>query len=123
MKDQTELLEIERRREARPSEALPGKSPEQGSPFERMLKELRGERYLDLEKDTQFSEAWVMLGLMLMLVGLALDNQFLLVVAVGLFGIAGASWVWNQLSLFGLHYARHLSETRAFVGETIDLAL
>jgi len=123
MKDQTELLEIERRREARPSEAPPGESPEQGSPFERMLKELRGERYLDLEKDTQYSEAWVMLGLMLMLVGLALDNQFLLVVALGLFGIAGASWVWNQLSLFGLHYERHLSETRAFVGETIDLTL
>ncbi len=91
--------------------------------YQRMLKELRGERYLDLEKDTQFSDAWVMLGMALTVVGLVLDNQFLLVVALGLFGVAAASWLWNQLSLFGLYYERHFSETRAFLGESIKLTL
>jgi uncharacterized protein (DUF58 family) len=88
-----------------------------------MLRELRGDRYLDLEKDTQFSDAWVMLGVLLTVIGLVLDNQFLLVVAVSLFVVASVSWLWNQFILFGLYYQRHLSETRAFVGETIELTL
>ena len=91
--------------------------------FQRTLKEVRGERYLDLEKDTQFSEAWVILGALLTMVGVVLDNQFLLAVALSLFGVTAASWAWNQLSLFGLHYDRQLSETRAFLGETIELTL
>ncbi|MGB3905590.1 MAG: DUF58 domain-containing protein [Anaerolineae bacterium] len=123
MKGQIEFLEADRRREARAPEGLPGEEPEPLSPFERLLKEVRGERYLDLEKDTQFSEAWIILGLLLTLVGVVLNNRFLLVVALGLFGVTAISWVWNQLSFFGLHYQRHLSETRAFLGETVELTL
>ncbi len=119
MKSPTELLEAERRREAGP----PGGEEESRSLFERTLQELRGGRYLDLGKDTQFSEAWVILGVLLTLVGVVLSNQFLLVVALGLFGVAVVSWVWNQLSFFGLYYDRRLSETRAFLGETIELTL
>jgi uncharacterized protein (DUF58 family) len=119
MKSPTELLEAERRREAPP----PGGEEEPQNVFQRTLQELRGGRYLDLEKDTQFSEAWIILGLLLTLVGVALSNQFLLVVALGLFGVTAVSWAWNQLSFFGLHYDRRLSETRAFLGETIQLTL
>jgi uncharacterized protein (DUF58 family) len=119
MKSPTELLEAERRRAAGP----PGGEEESRSLFERTLQELRGGRYLDLGKDTQFSEAWVILGILLTLVGVVLSNQFLLVVALGLFGVALVSWVWNQLSFFGLYYDRRLSETRAFLGETIELTL
>jgi uncharacterized protein (DUF58 family) len=119
VKSPTELLEAERRREAAP----PGGEEESRSLFERTLQELRGGRYLDLGKDTQFSEAWVILGILLTLVGVVLSNQFLLVVALGLFGVALVSWVWNQLSFFGLYYDRRLSETRAFLGETIELTL
>jgi len=88
-----------------------------------MITELRGGRYLDLEKDTQFSEAWIMLGIMLTLGGLLLNIQSMLAVALILFVVAAAGWLWNELSLFGLHYQRHFSETRAFLGETIELTL
>jgi uncharacterized protein (DUF58 family) len=123
MKSQSEVLEAQRRSEAPPLEAPSGREAEPRNLFEQTLSELRGDRYLDLEKDTQFSEAWIILGMLLTLVGVVLNNQFLLVVALSLFGVAAVSWVWNQLSLFGLHYDRHLSETRAFLGETIDLTL
>ncbi len=124
MKGQSEILDAERRREAAPLEPpLGGDEEEPRSLLRRTLREVRGERYLDLEKDTQFSEAWVILGVLLTLVGVVLDNQFLLVVALSLFVVAAVSWAWNQLSLFGLHYDRRLSETRAFLGETIELTL
>jgi uncharacterized protein (DUF58 family) len=93
------------------------------STYQRMIAELRGRRYLDLEKDSQFSEAWMILGVMLTLGGLLLNIQFMLAMAVILFVVAAAGWLWNELSLFGLHYQRHFSERRAFLGETIELTL
>jgi uncharacterized protein (DUF58 family) len=47
----------------------------------------------------------------------------MLAVTISLFVIAAAGWLWNELSLFGLHYQRHFSESRAFLGETIELTL
>jgi uncharacterized protein (DUF58 family) len=123
MNRESEVLEAERRREATPLRAPRDKHAERPSLFDHTLSELRGKRYLDLEKDTQFSEAWIVLGVMLTMVGVVLNNQFLLVVALGMFGVTAVSWLWNQLSLFGLYYDRHLSQTRAFLGETIDLTL
>ena len=117
------LLEAERRVRDRHLESGARARTKPRDIYERLLKETRGERYLDLEKETQFSDAWIILGVLLTLIGLVLDNQFLLVVALSLFGVTAASWVWNQLSLFGLYYQRHLSETRAFLGETIELTL
>ncbi|MDH4136942.1 MAG: hypothetical protein OEW09_09560, partial [Anaerolineae bacterium] len=93
------------------------------SAYQRMIAELRGRRYLDLEKDSQFSEAWMILGVMLTLGGLLLNIQFMLAMAMILFVVAAAGWLWNEFSLFGLHYQRHFSETRAFLGETIELTL
>ncbi len=123
MEPRGRLVEAERRVWDRQLEAGARERSEPRDIYQRMLRELRGERYLDLEKDTQFSDAWVILGALLTVVGLVLDNQFLLAVAVSLFGVAAASWIWNQLSLFGLYYQRHFSETRAFLGETIELTL
>lgn len=85
--------------------------------------ELRGRRYLDLEKDSQFSEAWIMLGILLTLGGLLLNIQSMLAMALILFVVAATGWLWNELSLFGVHYQRHFSETRAFLGEKIELIL
>jgi uncharacterized protein (DUF58 family) len=97
---------------------------EQGTGYRRILHELRGGgRYIDLEKDTQFSDAWIVMGVLLTLVGLALDSLFLTAAAVSLFVIIAASGFWSRLSLFGLHYRRHLSESRAFLGETVSLTL
>ena len=97
---------------------------EQRTGYGRFLYELRGGgRYIDLEKDTQFNDAWIVLGILLTLVGLALDSLLLTAAAVSLFVVIATSGLWSRLSLFGLHYRRHFSETRAFLGETIDLTL
>jgi len=85
--------------------------------------ELRGRRYIDVTKDTQFTDAWLILGILLTLVGLATNSRFLTTAAACLFTIAGVGWAWNRLSLFGLEYRRRLSETRAFTGETVELTL
>jgi hypothetical protein len=97
--------------------------PEPDERLERILSEVRSRRYRDLAKDTQFTDAWVIVGLILTLVGLAAGNSFLLAAAVAMFAVAVAAWAWNQLTLYGLHYRRNLSETRAFLGETVTLTL
>ncbi len=89
----------------------------------RLFAELRGERYIDLEKDTQYSDAWVVLALVVTLMGIIFSNPFLTAAALTLLVIAAISRSWNALSLFGLHYRRQFSETRAFMGETIALTL
>jgi len=99
------------------------RKPQLDSIYQRVIAELRGKRYLDLEKDSQFSEAWMIMGIMLTLGGLLLNIQAMLAVALILFVVAAAGWLWNELTLFGLHYQRHFSETRAFLGETIELTL
>jgi uncharacterized protein (DUF58 family) len=99
------------------------RKPWLGSAYQRMITELRGRRYLDLEKDSQFSEAWMILGIVLTLGGLLLNIPVMLAVALILFVVAAAGWLWNELTLFGLHYQRHFSERRAFLGETIELTL
>jgi uncharacterized protein (DUF58 family) len=101
----------------------PDSEPEPDERLERIMSEVRGRRYRDLAKDTQFTDAWLIVGLILTVAGLAAGNSFLLVAAVAMFTVAAAGWVWNQLSLYGLHYRRRLSETRAFLGETITLTL
>lgn len=80
-------------------------------------------RFIDIESDTQFSDAWVVLGVLLLFFGLVLQNVFLTAVAAALLVVAATSWLWNALSLVGLHYERQLSEIRAFRGETINLVL
>jgi uncharacterized protein (DUF58 family) len=97
---------------------------EQRTGYRSIVHELRGGgRYVDLEKDTQFSDAWIALAVLLTLIGLALDSLLFTAAAVSLFIIMATSGIWSRLSLFGLHYRRQFSETRAFLGETLDLTL
>lgn len=85
---------------------------------------LRKQRaYVDTAKDTQFSEAWVILGVLLALVGLVAGSRFLTSAAMSMFVVAAASWTWNEFSLTGLDYSRSLSERRAFLDETVTLTL
>lgn len=91
--------------------------------YQRIMKEVRGERYIDLTKDTQFSDAWIMLGILLTGIGILLNNAFLTGSALILFVLALIGRLWNDFSLFGLHYQRHFSERRAFLGESIQITL
>lgn len=78
---------------------------------------------IDTSKDTQFSDAWLVLGLLLSVIGVAGNNGFFTAAGVALWVIAGVGWLWNAVSLAGLRYERTLSEVRAFQGETIQLTL
>lgn len=78
---------------------------------------------IDAGKDTQYNDAWLVLAVVLTLLGLILNVQFLLTAALTILIIVGVSWLWTRFSLFGLHYRRQFSEVRAFLGETIELTL
>lgn len=78
---------------------------------------------IDTSKDTQFSDAWLILGVLLSVIGVASNNGFFTASGVALWVVAAVGWLWNRLSLVGLLYERTLSEVRAFQGETIQLTL
>jgi len=78
---------------------------------------------IDPNKDTQFSDVWIVLAVILTLVGLVLDSRYMTTVAVMLLTISGVAWLWARFSLTGLSYTRQLSELRAFQGETVELTL
>lgn len=80
-------------------------------------------RFIDLQKDTQFTDAWIVLGIILTIVGLIATDTFLLAGAVTLLIIPLLARLWNWAALLGVEYTRTLSETRAFLGETIELTL
>ncbi len=111
-------LRLDVEREARQRQA-----PSPASRMRWFTGELRNRRYIDVTKDTQFTDAWILVGIVLTLVGLATNSRLLTAAAACLFVIAAAGWAWNGLSLFGLSYTRRLSETRAFLGETVELTL
>jgi len=80
-------------------------------------------RVLDTSKETQFSEAWIILALVLTLFGYLLRQPALLLIAVFLLIVLAAAWLWNRLALSKVEYRRMFSESRAFVGETITMTI
>jgi len=78
---------------------------------------------IDLQKQEQFGEAWLLLAILLTGIGLVMRRQGLLLVAVALLSIVIVSWLWNRLALWGVDYRRVFSERRAFCGETVEVSL
>ncbi|MBX3012871.1 MAG: DUF58 domain-containing protein [Caldilineaceae bacterium] len=78
---------------------------------------------IDTSKDTQSSEAWLVVGVLLSVIGVASNNLFFTASGSALWVIVGISWLWSKWSMAGLRYERTLSELRAFQGETIQLTL
>lgn len=78
---------------------------------------------IDTGKTTQFSDAWVVLAILITITGLILRSAFLTAAAAAMLAVVAAAWGWNRLSLRGVRYTRALSETRAFQGEEITLRL
>lgn len=87
------------------------------------LRQVFGQRRIDVAIEEQFSAAWFAIALMLTVAGLALRLDALLTIAAALLTIAGVSWLWNRLAFFGLDYRRRFSLRRAFVGETVEMEL
>ena len=68
-------------------------------------------------------EVWLTASAMLAVVGLLADSTVLLALGVLLFGTGGAARLWARVSLEDVTYHRELTESRAFVGETVQLRL
>ena len=73
-----------RKNEARPDEP----SGQRGLPFLRNFRHQR--RYIDLTKDTQFSDAWVLLAVLLLGFGLIVSNRFFTTAGILLPNFQGA---------------------------------
>lgn len=83
-----------------------------------------GRRFrVDTTKETQFSDSWLTLAVLLVVIGLVTQIGGLIIIAGLLVLVAAAGWLWDWLSLQGIDYHREFGERRAFVGETIDLRL
>lgn len=57
----------------------------------------------------------------LLIAGMILRQPAISLLASSVFVTAGASWLWTRQSLLNLHFARYLSETRAFRGEHLTV--
>ncbi len=79
----------------------------------------KSKRRIDTAKDTQFTDAWIVVSIILTVIGVVLDITFLTTAAIVLLIIIGVSWAWSALIFFGVGYQRKFSETRAFRGETL----
>jgi len=78
---------------------------------------------IDLSKDTQFSDTWLLLATVAAIVGLLVQRPALVFVAALFFAIALVSLAWDARSTHGLVFRRHLSERRAFLGEDLEMTL
>jgi len=70
-----------------------------------------------------FNENWIGLALFSAILGLALNQSGLLVLAILVLAAAATGWAWNRYVLHGINYQRSLSERRAFLGEELELSL
>jgi uncharacterized protein (DUF58 family) len=68
------------------------------------------------------SESWLLLILISLLLGAALQLDGLILMGV-LMGVASTfGWVWNRLALHRVEYAREFPVSRAFVGERVPVS-
>ena len=89
----------------------------------RVWRALRTSEFTLLERDVKAGLFWLRIALLLALLGMVLQVDFLLVAGLCGLTFVGLGWLWDAVSLIGLHYHRELQETRAFLGETVDLTL
>jgi uncharacterized protein (DUF58 family) len=70
-----------------------------------------------------FNTIWFYSAGGLLIVGMIIGQPAVSLLASTVFITAGATWIWTRQALAGLSFKRHLSETRAFRGETITATL
>lgn len=71
-----------------------------------------------------FSDAWVPLAVLFLIIGLAAGRQpTMLALGLVLLLIVGVSTTWKNLSLLGVSYERHFDRSRVFPGEPIEMTV
>jgi uncharacterized protein (DUF58 family) len=68
-------------------------------------------------------DSWILLALLATVLGVATGQEALLFMAALLVTVVPLTRLWNRWSLRNITYARSLSESRAFVGESVDLSI
>ncbi len=71
-----------------------------------------------------FSDAWVPLAALFVLIGLAAGrNAGFIALGIALLLIVAVSTLWKNLSLFGVAYERRFDRTRVFPGEPVEMTV
>ena len=70
-----------------------------------------------------FGDFWLLVSAVIIYVGLLSNSTVVLALGVLVLGAGGASRLWARVALEEVTYTRTLSETRAFVGETIAMEI
>ena len=79
---------------------------------------------LEERENSIFSDAWISLGIIFVLIGLAAGrNPALLAAGLVLLIVAGLSTVYKNLSLWGVTYERTFDRTRVFPGEPVKMTV
>ncbi len=71
----------------------------------------------------QFSDAWLLLGIFMIIGGAWFRQPSMLALGLLLLVIVPVAWAWNRLVLRAVHYERKLGENRVFAGETTSIHL
>ncbi len=75
-------------------------------------------------EDSIFSDAWVIMALIILAVGLiAGRNPALLALGALLLIVVGVSTIWRNLSLSGVTYQRRFDRSRVFPGEPVEMTI
>ncbi len=72
---------------------------------------------------TQFTPVWFEMAVLLVIVGLILQERAILALAASILTVIPVAWWWKQASLRGVEYERHLDKQRAFPGEHVDMTV
>ncbi len=83
----------------------------------------KGPRILRVRQEGMFSDAWVWLAVIFMLIGLLTKTEGFFALAACLLTTIPVAWFWNRQSLKGLDYRRHFDRQRVFPGETVEMTL
>ena len=70
-----------------------------------------------------FTEVWLELAALMLLLAAFLQQPSLLVLASLLLTTIPIAWVWQRVAFWRVNYERHLSEQRVFEGERVTLTL
>ncbi len=89
--------------------------------YKRVIYTLRTDTYDLLDRDVQIGQFWLRTALGLLLLGMIFSSQFLLGSGLCTLAFVAVSWAWEGLAMTALRYRRSISETRAFLGETVTL--
>jgi len=81
------------------------------------------EQVTELPVNQMFSEDWLLLIFLALILSAALRHRALLLITLLVTMATSLAWLWNRWVLRQLHYTRELVSTRAFAGERVPISV